>query len=133
MSDPQLTTLISAVSAISATLITIFLTPKLQHYFWKHQRRAELRLDVINEVNKLTADFIEGYIEAEMDGRGFKPSVDFFKSFQAAAAKVKALFSERTFQAFKSMEVMIGPNLGPRSRQSLAQGPALPRHLPVKR
>ena len=78
MSDPQLTTLISAVSAISATLITIFLTPKLQHYFWKHQRRAELRLDVINEV-------------------------------------------------------MIGPNLGPRSRQSLAQGPALPRHLPVKR
>ena len=108
------TVALSAGSAILATLLTIFLTPSLQHHFWKHRRREELRLAVINEVNKLAAEYIENYMEAEASGnQNFKPSIQWFQAFQAATAQVKALFSDATFKEFKKLEVMIGPNLGP--------------------
>ena len=107
----------SAGIAILATLLTIFLTPRLQHHFWKHQRREELRLAVINEVNKLAAEYIENHMEAEASGnQNFKPSIQWFQAFQAATAQVKALFSDATFEEFKKLEVMIGPNLGPSFR-----------------
>ncbi len=117
MNDLLIVAALSAGSALFATLLTIFLTPRLQHRFWKYQRRTELRLQEIDEINKLMAEFIENYIEAEIKGETCKPSIEFFRSLQAAAAKVKALFSDQTFNIFKKMEVMIGPKLGPSSKQ----------------
>jgi hypothetical protein len=118
MSNPVFTVIVPAASAIIASLLTIFLVPWLQHHFWKYQRREELRLTVINDVNRLAAEFITKYIEAEGSGdHNFKPSVQFFQSLQVVTAQVKVLFSAQTFQDFKNLEAMIGPNLGPRSKQ----------------
>jgi len=100
----------SISSAILSSVMTIYLT---HYHFWKYQRRGELRLKAIDEVNTLTSDFITGYIA---DNENYIPDHEWFKSFQAAAAKIKALFSTETFQSFKTMEVMVGPNLGPSFR-----------------
>ena len=81
------------------------------------QRRAELRLEVIRVVDNLMAEFITKYIDAQAIGQNYTPSLQFFQSFQAAAADVKALFSDATFRVFKTMEEMIGPNLGPKHLQ----------------
>ena len=106
-----LTVVLSTISAVGSSLLTIYLT---HYHFWKYQRRGELRLKAIDEVNMLTSDFITGYIA---DNENYIPDHEWFKSFQAAAAKIKALFSTETFQSFKTMEVMVGPNLGPRFRE----------------
>lgn len=114
MNSALLTIIVQAGIAFLVALLTIFLTPRLQHHFWRYQRRDELRLVAINEVNRLTAEFITEYIEAEKRrDKGLEPKKEFFQSFQAATAQVKALFSVSTFEVFKRMEVMIGPNLGP--------------------
>jgi hypothetical protein len=47
-----------ALVAVGSSLLTIFLTPWLQHHFWKYQRRDELRLTAINDFNRLTNDFL---------------------------------------------------------------------------
>ena len=120
MSDLLTITFVSVGSALLATLLTIFLTPRLQHHFWKYQRRAELRLTATDEINNLAAEFITKYREAERTGNhNFIPSIEFFQSFDAAEAKVKALFSTQTFQVFKNMEVMIGPHLGPKGKRTV--------------
>jgi len=103
------TTVLSVVSAILATLLTIFLTPRLQHYFWKQERREELRLAAIKEFNTLIAD----YLTNQIANPGVRPHDTFFQSFQVTTAEVKALFSENAWNAFKDVENMIGPGFGP--------------------
>ena len=99
---------LSAGSAVIATLLTLFLTPRLQHYFWKRQRREELRLATIKEINRLTSEFITNHIADP----AFPPSQEFFQALQATSADLRALFSSRAWRAFKEMEIMIAPNLG---------------------
>ncbi len=54
--------MIGAVAGVLGAILTIFLTPALQHYLWKSQRREDLRLAAINEANRLSAEFITKYI-----------------------------------------------------------------------
>jgi hypothetical protein len=51
------TAIISAFVGIASALLTIFLTPNLQHYFWKRQRQAERQFAVIDEVSKLGSEY----------------------------------------------------------------------------
>jgi len=99
---------LSAGSAVIATLLTLFLTPRLQHYFWKRQRREELRLATIQEINRLTSEFITNHIADP----AYAPSREFFQGLQIASADLRALFSSRAWRAFREMEAMIGSNLG---------------------
>ena len=48
---PLTISIVVALAAIVGSLLTIFLSPRLQHHFWKHQRRDELRLAAIGEFN----------------------------------------------------------------------------------
>ena len=65
--DPLVVAGISAGSAILASLLTIVLTPALQHYFWKRQRRDDLRFATASEVNRVASEFITRYLAAERD------------------------------------------------------------------
>ena len=118
MSDPMTVAFISAGSALLATLLTIFLTPRLQHHFWLYQRRAELRLSVINGVNKLLAEFITGYMEAENKDEKFRPVEAFLQALEIVAAQLKALFSNQAFEQYKKVEVMI-PGLTPGDKRTI--------------
>ena len=109
--NPLLTIALSISSAIISSLLTIYLT---HYHFWKYQRRGELRLKAIEEVNRLTSDFIIDYMG---EREHYVPAPEWYKSFQMAAAKVKALFSADTFKSFKDIEEMIGHNLGPEPGQ----------------
>jgi hypothetical protein len=51
-----MTVLLAAMVGVVSALLTIFLTPRLQHYFWTRQRTAERQLAVIEEMNKLVAE-----------------------------------------------------------------------------
>jgi hypothetical protein len=114
--------LVSAASSVVGALLTIWLTPRLQHHFWKYQRRDELRLAAINEFNRLAAEFLTGHISATAAGTNDTPADKWFTEFMAAGATIRALFSEAGFAAFKAVEVMIGsgpPGLGPRGNKTV--------------
>jgi hypothetical protein len=106
MAHPLTIALVAAASSVVGSPLTIWLTPRLQHHFWKHQRRDEIRLATINEFNRLTADFLTEYIANPMT---YKPGADWHKAFSALSSNIKALFSGEAFTAFKAVEVMIGP------------------------
>ncbi len=99
----------TALIAAGSALLTILLTPRLQHAFWKHQKKAELRLSVINDFNRLTSEFLTGHINATRAGTAFKPSDEWFTSFRVVESNVRGLFSEEASKTFKAVEVLIGP------------------------
>jgi hypothetical protein len=117
MADPASVTTTSILVSLATGAVGgvggALLTASLTHFFWKRQRFEELRMAVIKEVNRLTAEFITAYINAQNHPQNWPPSNEFYQSFQAAAANVKALFSADTFAGFKATEIMIGPNLDP--------------------
>ena len=102
--------LIGMIGSIMGSLVTIFLTPRLQHYFWGYQRLGEIRLSAINELNSLAAEFLNEYMKNP--NPTFRPDDAFFRRLMVASANMKVLFSEEAYRAFKGFEVMFGPNLG---------------------
>jgi hypothetical protein len=98
-----------ALIGLFSTLVTLFLTPRLQHYFWGYQRLSELRLSILREINDLTADFLNNY----MNNSSYQPLPSFFKTLTVLAANIRVLYSAQSFTHFKALEIMIGPNLGP--------------------
>jgi hypothetical protein len=117
--DPLTIALVSAGSSVVASLLTIWLTPNLQHYFWKRQRLAELRIDTIDDFIRLAAEFLYEYSSAP---NTYKPSADWFKTFHAVTAKIKAHFPQKVFDAFKAVDVLIGPGtpgLGPEGKGTI--------------
>jgi len=78
------------ITGILAALLTIFLTPRLQHYFWKRQRRSEFLISIINVMNRLIAEFITEHAANQSDPQ-WKPQPEFFKSWNATSAQLKAL------------------------------------------
>ncbi len=101
MTDP----LTAALIAAGSSLLTILLTPKLQYYFWKYQRRADLRLSVINDANQLTAQFIANYTATH------HPSQAFLARLISVTAQVKSLFSDQSYQLFRAVDLLISQNL----------------------
>lgn len=107
MSNSIIPAVIWVIVGIISTLLAIFLTPRIQHYFWVYQRLSDIRLAVIRELNNLAVEFLNNYLDAHK----YHPTDQFFKSFMAMSASIKALFSKKTFDCFKEFELMIGPNL----------------------
>jgi hypothetical protein len=102
---------------VSLTLIMIILAGmilasivmlSLNHYFYMRRRLTDLRLESINEVNWLLAQFLTNCIT----DRDYVPSEDFLHAFRAATSKTWALFSHATCRIFKQVEAMVEPNLG---------------------
>jgi len=99
-----------ALVAVGSTLLTIFLTPRLQHHFWKYQRRDELRLEAINAFNRLTNEFLAG----ELFGRPLRDREDrevWFTALNMASARVEVLFSDEASLGIKAVDDMVRPGL----------------------
>jgi len=99
---------------IASALLTLLLTPRIQHYFWGYQRMSEMRLAVYKELNALAAEFLTSY----GSDSNYRPTDEFFKALMVLTANIKTMFSEKAFNTFKEFEIMIGSNLGPTGRGS---------------
>ena len=104
-----------ALVGVISTLLTLLLTPRIQHYFWGYQRLSEIRLDVLKEMNNLAAEFLNNYIKDSQ----YRPTDQFFKALTITSANIKILYSDRAFKCFKEFEDMIGPNMGPTGNSSI--------------
>lgn len=112
MSETLIPVLVGGLVGVLATLLTIYLTPSLQHRFWQRQRLAELRFQVIDKLNWLMADFLANYLSHEGQADRYTPPQQFFRDLHVASSMIAALFSAQTWQAFKNLEVKISPWLG---------------------
>jgi hypothetical protein len=117
--NPLTIALVAAGAAILGSLLTIFLTPQLQHYFWRKQRGDELRLAAIDELNRLAAEFLNGHIATTP--ATFRPSAEWFKAFSMLDAKIKVFFPKK-YKEFKTLEELIpgtAGGLGPMGKQGV--------------
>lgn len=110
--NPYVNIFLTGLVGIVAALLTIYLTPALQHLFWQRQRLAELRFQVAEKLNLLMADFFSNYIEHEKKGERYTPSRDFFRDLHDVSSMIAALFSAETWKAFKTLEIKVSPWLG---------------------
>ena len=100
------TVLISALVALGSSLLTIFLTPKIQHHFWKYQRRDEVRLAAINEFNRLTNAYIAACL---VPNEPRPPLSEWLRDFNVAAATIRALFSDSAYSGAREVSDMFVP------------------------
>jgi hypothetical protein len=54
----MLTPILSLLTGAIGSLLTIFLTPRLQHYFWKRQRLGDLQISAAHEIEQITSEFL---------------------------------------------------------------------------
>jgi hypothetical protein len=114
MRDAVTVVIVPALIGVLATLLTIFLTPPLQHYFWMRKQWGELRLKTVDEINALLSEYITKHIDADNRGERYDPPVAFFQSLRVADVKLRVLFSEETYGVYKQAEVMVAHGgLGP--------------------
>ncbi len=107
--------LISGLVGVGSALITIFLTPRLQHYFWKRQRRAEIHLIAANQLNDLAAQFLVAYTSPYRAAQRPYPrehtppniNDEFLRSWTAACTQVKCLFSDKAAALLERMNSII--------------------------
>jgi hypothetical protein len=98
----------AVITGVLAAIVTVYLTPKVQHYFWKAQRLADLQFATVTEVNRLMAQYLAGHIARDTGADpSWKPPREFFVALHAAAAQVKVLFSDKAWTAFKGVEVLL--------------------------
>jgi hypothetical protein len=98
--------LIDQVSAVTTT--TKQIEAKISNEMWQRERKCELQLKAIASVNAMTSEYIQRVIADP----SHRPSLEWFSSFSAADAVVKALFDEETYAIYKNLEKRIGPGLG---------------------
>jgi len=106
--------LVNQVSAV--TVATKQIEARISNQTWQRERRAELQLKAIDAVNTLTSRHVQNFIADPK----FAPDLEWFSSFCAASATVKALFDDATYSKFKKLEILIEPGLGSESGPTFA-------------
>jgi hypothetical protein len=110
VTDPLTVVFFSTGSAILGSLLTIFLTPRLQHHFWRRQRRSEIRLTAVNELARVISEFEIKFLFDQGYAPNQNQDRDFLKSFRKSTNDVRNLFSDSAFETFKELEKMVvGP------------------------
>lgn len=101
--SPLVTIVASFFSAVIGTLLTIFLTPVLQHHLWRRQRRAEIKLAAIKEFNRLVTEFIA----ATTLNRDVVDHVAWFQQLNTVNGDIEVLFSSGSVRAVEAVNNMI--------------------------
>jgi hypothetical protein len=97
--------LIDQVAAVTTT--TKRIEANISTEMWQRERKSDLQLKVIDSVNALTSHFLQHSI----DDPKYVPNLEWFTSFRAVSASVRALFDEETYAKFKNLEIRIGPGM----------------------
>lgn len=75
---------------IAGALITVFLAPAIQNYFWRDQRRSEIQLKAIEQLNNFASQFVNSVIQI----RQVVINPEMFENLSIVDAQIKALFSQ---------------------------------------
>src|SRR5215813_5061604 len=88
---------------VTGSLLTLFLAPFIQNHFWHYQRKSDIQLKTIEQLNNLAAQLIESCIK----NRGFAPDENFHRNLTVVDGQIIALFSQESYDAYKSFQVMV--------------------------
>ena len=98
--------LTTAAVAVGSSLLTIFVTPRVQHQFWAYQRRDELRLNAISEYTR----HYNAYIAACLIPDEPRPPLStWLSSINIAGDTIRVLFSDDVYQAARKTSDMVTP------------------------
>ncbi len=100
--------IVAVLTGLLASVVTTLMTPRLQHFFWKKQKLAELQFATIKEAKSLLAEYLAGHI-AKVWGEmpDWKPTGAFWKQWQSLILDLQTLFSTRAWKVFKEAEKMM--------------------------
>jgi len=87
--------LVGTLTGIGASIVTVLLTPWLQHHFWKRQKRFELQFATFEAVNSLFGEFVvmvRGMSNVDMN--------DIFRRVTELRPRVNLLFGSPASSAF---------------------------------
>lgn len=101
--------LLLAMTVLAGLMLMVIVMLRLQQYFWTQRRLVDLRLEAIHELNWLLAQFLTNCIA----DAAYVPGRDFLHSLNAATSKARTLFSQRSLQALKAVEAVVGQAPGP--------------------
>jgi hypothetical protein len=119
--------LVGAIVGIMSALLTILITPNLQHYFWRRQRHAEWQFAMIEELNMLIAA-MEPRLAGLVSGVMGQEERQTYQEMVGLLANIRALFfplaSERCqalHQAIRAGWSATDPELRGRMRQHIQE------------
>jgi hypothetical protein len=98
------TVLVGAFSGAVSTMLTLIVSPRLQHHFWTRQRHAELSLSTLQEINKLSAHFL-AYLR---DPKEHPIEAHFSDEWSLWLGQARALFSEDTGKVLDRLDEQVG-------------------------
>ena len=126
---------LSGLVAAGSSVLTNWLAPKFGHAVWKRQRKEELRLETVEMLLKLTSEFYQGWIKADIErsdrrraaelnrldsqsiGQAnttadWSPSMEWYIRKQSIDCRIQALFSLNAREAYSELERRFSPELG---------------------
>jgi len=104
---------VGVLSGAGSSILTIWLSARLQHHYWGRQQLAELSLTTIHEIEKLCAVFI---ICTQRHDKRELPE-DFNYRLEIARSQLKVLFSKKAPAPYEELQSLIlkgtGKEYGP--------------------
>jgi hypothetical protein len=92
-----MTLVIAPLIGIVSALLTMLLTPTLQHYFWRRQRYVERQFAMIEELNTLIAA-LEPRLAGLVSGVMGREERQTYQEMVGLLANIRALFSPLAFE-----------------------------------
>jgi hypothetical protein len=99
--------LMSAAIGFGSALLAIFLTPVLQHYFWRRQRHAELSLATIKRCAKLIEQLSDRLLVIRGTKKRSEADNDILLRWEAMWLEIRSLFSTATQAKFSRLNQLI--------------------------
>jgi len=102
----------SVITGIVVGLASWVFAPRMQHYFWRRQRHAEVCLHLVEECTAHTAKFYERLPNTLRSNQLTDEDRADFLKWHYLSVQVQALFSDATFAEFNRMEKLATDLLG---------------------
>jgi hypothetical protein len=79
----------------------------LGEFLWKRRQKTRQKREVIQEIDRLAAQFLREAGAAQAQRRECRPTGEFFQALTAVESQLRALFSPAAWQAYQALQGMI--------------------------
>ena len=109
---------VNLLIGLGGALIGSVLSPFVGNFVWKIQRRDEIRLGAIEDLNTLAAQFFVKSKSLEKDTAELQ---EFLWEFERTEGKIVTLFSGPAVDEFKRLQEFVGANFQGRDQHEFIQ------------